>query len=188
MAEEEVVLGPAKEVLDEREKVEVPEREREQEVRAQRASPARRVRALRSLSVPQLISLYNDDSAANAFNEEARQQILEVIMEKGGPGAVRRALGRLMAMADGHTGPPDERPGSGEPDEGAAPPGGDEAGAQLGILRTLLGEAFVASLLRTLPATSAPSRDGPGLAPTEEQTFQRIVSDLRAAVRLSGEQ
>ncbi len=135
MSEEDVVLGPAKEVRDDQEKVEVREREPEPERQEQVVSPRRRF--LASLSVERLISLFNDESASPPWNEEVRAEILEFILEKGGPGAVRKALGRSMAVGDRHGIRTRATPGGEEPGGGrAAEPGP--------------GEVFLAALARAM--------------------------------------
>ena len=58
-----------------------------------------RKRNLNRFSVEKLISLFQSREAAGAWNEDMRAEILRLIMEKGGMGAVRRALGREMLGA-----------------------------------------------------------------------------------------
>lgn len=193
MPEEEVVLGPAKEVLDDQEKVQVPERE-QQQAPAQRASPARRIRFLRSLNVAQLISLYNEDAAGAPVNEAARQEILELILEKGGPGAVRRALGRLMAMADGHAGRPagaaDSGAGATGEGGGANGEGGAPARDPLDALRGRLGHAFVSSLLRDWHQQLEPSSPGAAADPapaSARDLWCALVDALYAVTAASSE-
>lgn len=113
--EDDVLIGPAKDVLDEKDKVE-PQRE-EQEPETQQVEPqvTPRRRVLRSLDVPQLIALFQASEDSGSWNEEARLELLELIREKGGPGAVRRALGRLLATGDGRVAPPRAAAGSDPP-------------------------------------------------------------------------
>ncbi|MBM4321689.1 MAG: hypothetical protein FJ125_17550 [Deltaproteobacteria bacterium] len=166
--DDDLVLGPAKEVLDEREKVEPQqEQEQEQQVETPQPVPPRR-QALHSLDVPQLIALFQASADSGSWNEEARAEILELILEKGGPGAVRRALGRQLATGDDRRARP---PGAG------GPPGG-ERGAGEGAGRGAEARAGAAT-----PPLARWCWQGPRLATRPEERREQFVGQLVALVR-----
>ncbi len=172
-----VVLGPPKEVLNDAEKVQVQPEQRPETPTVQPVSPRRRF--LSGLSVSQLISLYNDDAATSGWNEETRAEILELILEKGGPGAVRRALGRAMAVADGHI--EATRRGQGPAGDDPAPlgrPTPPEPWWEPSLLRSL-GAPF----LRAALATRVLEALGAGATPPDLPSVLRdLQSELLAAV------
>ncbi|MDY0061599.1 MAG: hypothetical protein RBU45_17440 [Myxococcota bacterium] len=140
-ADDDLLLGPAKEVLDDQEKIEeAPQLDQEQEQQPLQEPPRRKT--LRSLGVPQLIALYQTAAAAGGGNDDVLDEILELILEKGGPGAVRRALGRVQVFGDGHAGPdaPDVAPA--DPAQ-AADRAADPATDLLARLEERLGRAFL---------------------------------------------
>ena len=166
MSDGEVVIGPAKEVLDEKAKEE-PQREQAPRPGLAPARAGQRSRFLHSLNVSQLISLYNDDAACGTWNEEARCEILEIILEKGGPGAVRRALGRELATGDDRTEPDGSSPGSPAGSEEAplrhGPASPEEATTPLEQeLAGLLGRAFLRAALRRVWNEARDATSGPG--------------------------
>ena len=128
-------------MLDERERVEQPELEALGLEPSHPPAASAYSQWLESLSVDELLQVFSDPHTGGSWNEDLRAEMLELIRQKGGESAVRRALGMHMDR-------PDARAARPEPTIDPDPWQGSEA-ARPGVLRALgsVGRAWVEAAL-----------------------------------------
>jgi hypothetical protein len=117
VADEPIQIENTKLMLDERERIAKPKKLQEPKPQqAQRAVPSWR-RWMLSLDLDELLILFQDPTGQGTWNDELRAELLELIRQKGGDQAVRRAIGLHFDRPSSRAERPDARgaeaPGAG---------------------------------------------------------------------------